>query len=151
MTKIKEKTFFVLEVDKKNKNFRVYSRLIVDKWRQSEKLKTEGFDIEYAVGENIDLKYEFVKDDLVVGVVTELYFEGNKLYAKARFKLNCINYDKIYNDSKFLDGCALVPKGKGAVKNQNIQEDYELYGFNLIKIEESSFIIDETELEKVKA
>jgi hypothetical protein len=143
---IKEKTFFILEVDKKNKNHRIYPRKIAQKWIDGK--PAEGYDIEWAV-EDIDLEYEFLKETLSCGVVAELFWgegaDSNKLYAKAKFKIEGPKAEEIYNNDKFnIDKLTIVPKGKGAVKNQTVQDDYELYGFNLILLEESSFIMEET-------
>ena len=49
-----------------------------------------------------------------------------------------------------LDSLAIVPKGKGSVKNQTVQDDYELYGFNLILLEDSAFAEDEKKKEVAK-
>jgi hypothetical protein len=70
--------------------------------------------------------------------------EGKKLFAVCQFKLEGESpfLEKINNEEDFLDKCAIVPKGKGAVKNQIVQDDYELYGFNLIWAHESSFVED---------
>ena len=45
---------------------------------------------------------------------------------------------------------AIVPKGKGSVKNQTVQSDYELYGFNLILLADSAFAKEEEEDKEVK-
>lgn len=139
---IKEKRFWVMKVDRKNKNHRIYQRPLVQRWLDSEKLKDEGFDIEFVIGES-DIDYEFLKEELSCGIVTKLELEGDDLYATARFKVEGPKAEIIYSDEKFFESVALVPKGKGAVKNQIVQDDYELYGFNLIKAEASSFKIEE--------
>lgn len=153
MTKIKEKTFFILEVDKKNKNHRVYPlKGVVEKWLEDPRFKNgEGIGIEYAV-EDTDLEYEFLKESEECGVVTKLYLEDNKLFATAKFKVEHPSTEKIYNDSKYIETLSLVPKGKGAVKNQAVQDDYELYGFNLVLSSESSFLeTEEKEKESANA
>ena len=48
----------------------------------------------------------------------------------------------LYSDESNLENYAIVPKGKGSVKNQEVQDDYELYGFNLILKKDSSFEYD---------
>lgn len=137
-----EKRFFIMEADKKNKNHRIFTEALLKAWANSEKLKGDapGFDIECAI-EDEEYDYEFLKDELNVGRVTKLELEGKKLYGTAQFKTEGDSpyLEKINNEEGFLDKCAIVPKGKGAVKNQIVQDDYELYGFNLIWAHESSF------------
>src|ERR1035437_2751501 len=140
MTQIKEKRFFVLEYDKKNKNHRIFTEPLLKNWCASDKLKESGYDIECAIDDG-EYDYDFIKDEFNVGRITKLEMEGKKLFATAQFKLDGeFPYLKEINEEEgFLDKCAIVPKGKGAVKNQIVQEDYELYGFNLILAHESSF------------
>jgi hypothetical protein len=142
MRQPKEKTFFVLEVDKKNKNHRIYTKSLVEGWLKNPKLKEEGFDIENGC-EDIELDYEFIHEPLSCGVVTNLFFEGNKLYADCKFKIEGDASEKINSEEDFLEKIALVPKGKGAIRNQVVQDDYELYGFMIILKEESPFIEEE--------
>lgn len=148
---IKEKRFLVMEADKKNKNHRIFTEQLLKSWANSEKLKTSGLDIECAI-EDDEYDYEFLKDELIIGRVTKLELEGKKLYATCQFKVEGESpyIAKINNEEDFLDKCAIVPKGKGAVKNQIVQDDYELYGFNLIWAHESSFI-EEAPAETTKA
>lgn len=145
MTKIKEKRFLVLEADKKNKNHRIFTEALVKTWCDSDKLKegASGFDIECAIDDD-EYDYEYVKDEFGLGRVTKLEMEGKKLFATCQFKIagDSPYIEKINNEESFLDICAIVPKGKGAVKNQIVQDDYELYGFNLILANESAFIED---------
>ena len=150
MSEIIEKRFFVLEADKKNKNHRIFSESLVKSWLDLPQLK-EGFDIECAI-EDIEFDYEYLKDELSVGRVTKLELEGKKLYATCKFKITGESsyIEKINNEKGFIDTCTVIPKGKGAVKNQIVQEDYELYGFNLVLAKESSFYEDvPEEAEKV--
>lgn len=148
---IKEKRFLVMEADKKNKNHRIFTEQLLKSWSNSEKFKTSGFDIECAI-EDDEYDYEFLKDELIIGRVTKLELEGKKLFATCQFKVEGESpyIEKINNEEGFLDKCAIVPKGKGAVKNQIVQDDYELYGFNLIWAHESSFV-EEAQAETVKA
>lgn len=156
--KIIEKTFKILEVEKKNKNHRNYPPAVIDGWMNNECLKNEdnkneGFDLEYAV-EDQDIYHEFTKGALSCGVVNKLEIKKGWLYATVRFKLpelcNKLT-EKIYNKELDLDKVAVVPKGKGSVKNQTVQDDYELYGFNLISLEESSFYDEEKKEVKAEA
>jgi len=148
MTKLKEKKFFILEADKKNKNHRTYPFDLINSWVESEKNTSgEGYDLEYALPD-LDLEYEFLKEEEVCGNVAKLVLEGKKLFAVIKFKTEGPYSEKIYGDDNFLDTVAIVPKGKGAVKSQIVQDDYELYGFNLILKEESSFLDEELKKEK---
>ena len=153
MTKIKEKRFLVLTADMKNKNHRIFTESLVKTWGDSEKLQdgAAGFDIECAIDDD-EYDYEYVKDEFVVGRVSKIEMEGKKLYATCQFKVDGDSkyIDNINNEEGFLDKCAIVPKGKGAVKNQIVQDDYELYGFNLIWASESAFA-EEVPAEAVKA
>lgn len=154
MAEIKEKRFLVLEADKKNKNHRIFTESLVKSWCQSEKIKegASGFDIECAIDDD-EYDYEYVKDEFSVGRVIKLEMEGKKLYATCKFKINGESsyIENINNEEGFLDKCAIIPKGKGAVKNQIVQDDYELYGFNLIWAKESAFAEDVPEAAEVKA
>lgn len=143
-----EKEIFILEADKKNKNHRTYPKSLVQRWVENSKLKKEGYDAEYAV-DDTDFEYEFLADGRVCGNVFELKLEGNKLIAKVKFKIDGPYADSIYGiegKEGLIDKISLVPKGKGAVKNQIVQDDYELYGFNVINASESSFADEETVL-----
>lgn len=152
-----EKEFAILELDKKNKNHRSYSTAIVNKWIEHESVNTEdensGFDIEYALEEQ-DIYHEFTKGSLKCGIVNKLRIENGILYGNARFVLpeacNGLT-EKIYNEEISLDDIAIVPKGKGSVKNQTVQEDYELFGFNMITLTESSFYEEEEQKENAEA
>lgn len=146
-----EKEFFILEVDKKNKNHRTYPKALVQRWIEDTRLKNPGYDIEFAVDDN-EFEYEHLQDVRVCGNVFELKLDGNKLMAKARFKIEGPYADSIYGaeakegaeeKKAIIETVSLVPKGKGAVKNQIVQDDYELYGFNLIQSSESSFADEE--------
>jgi hypothetical protein len=145
MTQIKEKRFLILEADKKNKNHRLFTEALIKTWCESDKLKEggAGFDIECAI-DDAEYDYEFIKDEFCVGRVVKLEMEGKKLYGTCQFKVSGEDayIEKINNEEGFLDICAIVPKGKGAVKNQIVQDDYEIYGFNLILANESAFIED---------
>jgi hypothetical protein len=74
--------------------------------------------------------------------VNGLRLSDGFLYGNVKFKLpeSCGNLtSEIYLEDSNLDLYAVVPKGKGSVKNQEVQSDYELYGFNLILKSDSSF------------
>lgn len=148
---VKEKTFMILDFEKKNKNHRTYPfEGVVEKWLEDERLKNEGgLPIEHAI-EDIDLEYEFIKESLECGSVVDLRVEKNKLYATAKFKVNHPLTEQLYKDQKFFDTLTLVPKGKGAIKNQIVQDDYELYGFNLVLAAESAFAEEEAPVKAEK-
>jgi hypothetical protein len=169
-----EKEYPILKIGKKNKNHRAYTETVVNPWVENSLNKSEnvneGYDLEYAIDEDDeerDIYKEFTLGVLSCGVVNRLRVdENNILYGTARFKLPsaCDGLTKkIYEGSNeteevegeaidFLDTLAIVPKGKGSVKNQTVQDDFELYGFNLILKEDSSFEFEkENEEEKVDA
>jgi hypothetical protein len=157
--KIIEKEYKILEIDKKNKNHRCYTKALVSIWVEDSLNFTEensGFDLEYAIDEEEDerdIYREYVSSSLSCGVVNNLKIKKGSLYANVKFKLPDSCYDltkKIYNKELELDSLAIVPKGKGSVKNQTVQDDYELYGFNLILLEDSAFAEDEKKKEVAK-
>lgn len=151
--KIIEKEFAILQVDKKNKNHRNYPTSVVNVWVENELNRSEdlnqGFDLEYAIDdeeEERDIYNEFTMGSLSCGIVNRLQLRNNVLYATVRFKLpqSCGNLtENFYEDESILNTIAIVPKGKGSVRNQTVQDDYELFGFNLIKVEDSSFVEEE--------
>ena len=141
-----EKEIFILETDKKNKNHRTYPKPLAQRWVEESKAKKDGYDVEFAV-DDTDFEYEFLADGRVCGNVFELKLDGNKLIAKVKFKIDGPYADAIYGTEEkegLINNLSLVPKGKGAVKNQIVQDDYELYGFNVINASESSFADEET-------
>tara|TARA_Y100000389_G_C17462440_1_gene522852 strand:- start:2987 stop:3493 length:507 start_codon:yes stop_codon:yes gene_type:complete len=154
-TKIVEKEFKILMIDSRNKNHRAYTSDVCTPWIENDINKSdnlnEGYDLEYAIddeseGLTRDIYNEFTLDSLSCGVVNGLRVDDNGfLCANVRFKLpsSCGNLTKeIYSADSNLDDYAVVPKGKGSVKNQEVQDDYELYGFNLILKKDSSFEYD---------
>ena len=155
--KVIEKEFKILEVGKKNKNHRTYPFSVVNSWLEMEKNNENNlFELEYAIdeidenGEVIerDVLNEFIVSSLSCGVVSNLRIDDNVLYATVKFKLPeyCNNLtEEIYKNDSVLDAYSVVPKGKGSVKSQTVQDDYELYGFNLILKEDSAFEYDEEE------
>lgn len=154
MSEIIEKEFKILMIDKKNNNHRAYPLSVVNKWIEQEKNIEEnlGFDLEYAIDneeEEIfrDIYNEFILESLNCGVVKNLRIdEENFLYATVKIKPPkfCENLtEEIYSNKLNIEDYAIVPKGKGSVKNQEVQDDYELYGFNLILKKDSSFEYEE--------
>lgn len=164
MSKIKviEKEFKILMIDSRNKNHRAYTHEVVKPWvdgdLNSPKETNEGYDLEFAIddeeeGLTRDIYNEFTLDSLSCGVVNGLTVRDGFLYANVKFKLpeSCGELtSQIYSKESDLDIYAVVPKGKGSVKNQEVQNDYELYGFNLILKSDSSFEYD-SESQEVEA
>lgn len=154
--KVIEKKFRILSVDKKNANHRAYTSEIVNKWINnpinSSENPNEGYSLEYAIDEEEDerdIYKEFISSSLECGIVRDLEIKDGVLYANVKLKLpeSCSNLtEKIYSNEISIEDIAIVPKGKGSVKNQTIQNDYELFGFNLILLEDSAFE-EEKELE----
>lgn len=144
MAEIKEKTFLALKADVKNKNHRTFTSSLCKSWCEHPRLKEgTGFDIECAIDDE-EYDYEHIKDELIVGRVINAFMDGQNFMVTCQFKLegDAPYLSNINNEEGFLDKCAVIPKGKGAVKNQVVQDDYELYGFNLIWAHESSFVED---------
>jgi hypothetical protein len=149
--KVIEREFKILMVDSRNKNHRAYTQDVVSPWIDSDtnspKGTNEGYDLEFAIdneeeGITRDIYNEFTLDSLSCGVVNGLRLSDGFLYGNVKFKLpeSCGNLtSEIYSEDSNLDLYAVVPKGKGSVKNQEVQSDYELYGFNLILKSDSSF------------
>jgi len=157
-TKVVEKEYKVLMIDSRNKNHRAYTEEVVNLWlsndlNNSENIN-EGYDLEFAIdnedeGVTRDIYNEFTLDSLSCGIVNNLKIKDGFLFASVRFKLpnSCSNLtSEIYSQDANLDLYAVVPKGKGSVKNQEVQNDYELYGFNLILKSDSSFEYDSEEV-----
>lgn len=154
--KVVEKRFKILSVDKKNANHRAYTSDLVNSWinnpLNNSESPNEGYSLEYAIDEEDeerDIYKEFVSSSLECGIVRNLEVVDGVLYADVKLKLpNSCNglTEKIYSNEISIEEVAVVPKGKGSVKNQTIQNDYELFGFNLILLEDSAFA-EETELE----
>lgn len=150
-----EKRFKILSVDKKNANHRAYTSELVNTWinnpLNNSKNINEGFSLEYAIDEDDnerDIYKEFVSSSLECGIVRNLEIVDGALYVDVKLKLpeSCNSLtEKIYSDEISIEEIAIVPKGKGSVKNQTIQNDYELFGFNLILLEDSAFA-EEAEL-----
>ena len=142
-----EKIYPILDCESRNKNYRFYPTDVVKKWfdllEQKIKDNAYGIDVEYALG-NEEIENEFLLEHLSCGVITKLELKGNKLFGTILFKQNELTKD-IYSGKINLDEITIVPKGKGSVRNQKVQDDYELYGFNLVKKEESSFAEEKEE------
>jgi hypothetical protein len=157
MSKIIEKEYKILKVDNKNKNFRAYTKEIVEGWIENQKQNEDeevinGYELEYAIdneeeGVFRDIYNDFILDSLSCGIVRNLriddkgYLVGLVSFKPPKFCNDLTG--EIYDKESDLEKYAIVPKGKGSVKNQEVQNDYELYGFNLIMKEESSFYYED--------
>lgn len=133
-----EKELFVMKVDEINKNFRKYPREIVQNW--IEKMDEYGYEVEFGVNmKSSDVQYEFIKSELMCGLVTKLSLEENELYATVKFFTQGPMSDDIYSGKVKLEECVIVPKGKAEVRDGLVQPNYKLYGFNLVHNSQSSF------------
>lgn len=157
MSQVIKKEYKILKIDNKNKNFRAYTKEVVEDWIENQKQSEEngvidGYELEYAIdneeeGVFRDIYNDFILDSLSCGIVRNLriddkgYLVGLVSFKPPRFCNNLTG--EIYSEEVDLEKYAIVPKGKGSVKNQEVQNDYELYGFNLIMKEESSFYYED--------
>ncbi len=141
-----EKEFFVLNIDVKNSNHRIYSEYLINDWIKNFQESDEELMIEYAIDlDEQTLKTEFVKETLHCGKIMNLRIlvleDGFKtLLAKAKFKIKGPFAEKM-QEANFFDDLTLVPKGKGQV-TEHIIHNYNLIGFNLINKELSPFITE---------
>lgn len=133
-----EKKFFILEVNRTNKNFRKYTDEVVESWIKN--MDDYGYEVEFGVGmKPSDIQYEFIKSELVCGLITELTLEGGILYGTVKFSTEGYRSDDIYSGKIDLNECVIVPKGKSEVRDGVVQKNYILYGFNLVHKSQSSF------------
>lgn len=137
-----ELEFFIMNLDSLNEKHRKYSSELAQEWiGDLNDKKIKFYEIEYAINQDEkNLKTEYIKKSLYCGVVTSLRIdEEKKLYAKAKFKINGDFADEMYNTPDYFKELTLVPKGKGKIVSNTVC-NYTLYGFNLIKSENSPFI-----------
>lgn len=144
------KTFEVLDTEKKSRTHRYYPIEVVSKWKEHEDiLSGQGIDLEYAV-EDQEIDNEFLTKSLSCGAVVDFGMKGSILTATVKFKQNDLTKN-IYEGKIDLDSLTVIPKGKGSVKNQRVQDDFELFGFNLVLCDESSFNEEKKENAEVNA
>lgn len=137
---ILEKDFFILVINEPNKNFRRYPEELVRNWIES--IDENGYDLEYAIDmKSKEIQYEYTNSELICGILTGLYIKDNSLYGKVRFYLEGYKSEELYNGKINLDDCVIIPKGKAEVRDGIVQKNYKLFGFNLVKKEQSSFVI----------
>lgn len=141
MNKIIEKEFFILKPDELNKNYRKYSFELVQKWIND--MDEYGYEVEFGIDfKSKDIQYEFIKTDLVCGLITKLYLDKeNILKGTVKFFTEGYKSDEIYSKKINLDECVLIPKGKAEVREGVVQNNYKLFGFNIVKKYQSSFVI----------
>jgi hypothetical protein len=149
MENIVEKDFFVLRADKINKHHRIYTKDLVKTWMETVNNNEMGVDIEYSIT-NEDLDFDYLKESQICGIVKKLYFKDDDLYCTAAFDIGNSAFEYFYNNENALSECTVVPRGKGTVRNQTVQDDYELVGFDLILQADSTYQLD-TEQKEVKA
>lgn len=139
---ILEKRFFILEIDKTNKNFRKYTREVVESW--IEKMDDYGYEVEFGVYlKPNEIQYEYIKSEMVCGLVTKLTIEDNVLYGDVKFSTEGHKSDEIYSGEIKLEECVIVPKGKSEVRDGVVQRNYTLFGFNIVHRSQSSFYFEE--------
>ena len=133
-----EKKFFILEVNKTNKNFRKYTDEVVNSWIQN--MDDYGYEVEFAAEmKPSDIQYEFIKSEIVCGLVTKLTIEEGTLYGTVKFSTEGFKSEEIYSGKLNLDDYVVVPKGKAEVRDGVVQKNYILYGFDLVHKSQSSF------------
>lgn len=138
-----EREFFILEINKTNKNFRKYPEDVVNSW--VENMDDLGYEVEFGVGmKPLDIQYEFIKSELVCGLLTEFRLEDGCLYGRVKFSTDGHKSQDIYSKKIELDECVIVPKGKAEVRDGIVQKNYRLYGFNLVHKNQSSFYFEKT-------
>ena len=138
--KIIEKEFFILKIGEPNKNFRKYPIELVNSWINC--LDENGYELEYAVdSKSKEIQYEYINSELVCGIITNLFIKKDDLYAKVKFYVDGFKSEEIYAKKINLDDCVVIPKGKAEVREGIVQNNYKLFGFNLVNKKQSSFVI----------
>jgi len=134
-----EKEFFILKVNEPNKNFRRYPLELVNTWIKN--IDENGYDLEYAVdAKSKEIQYEYTNSELVCGLVTKLKIKKNILYGNVKFFTEGYKSEEIYSNKINLDDCVIIPKGKAEVRDGIVQNNYKLFGFNLVNKNQSSFV-----------
>lgn len=140
--KILEKDFFILKINEPNKNFRKYTDDLVQNWINY--IDEFGYEVEYAIDfKSKDIQYEYINSDLTCGVLKSFSIRNNSLYGKVFFYLEGFKSEEIYSGKIDLDSCVIIPKGKAEIRDGIVQKNYKLYGFNLVRKNQSSFIFDD--------
>lgn len=144
-----EKEFFVMTVEEQNTKLRIYPKSIVQDWIDKlSKPDSEFYKIEYAINiKEEELTNMYINDSLYCGAVYQIELRGNKVYAKAKFKVKGNYADEMRNNPEFFDNLTIVPKGFGVVQDDKIT-NYELFGFNLVEKERSTFVSQDAETAK---
>jgi hypothetical protein len=134
-----EKEFFILKINEPNKNFRRYPLELVNTWIKN--IDENGYDLEYAIdAKSKDIQYEYTNSELVCGLITKLKIKKNILYGSVKFFTEGYKSEEIYSNKINLDDCVIIPKGKAEVRDGIVQNNYKLFGFNLVNKNQSSFV-----------
>jgi hypothetical protein len=137
--KIIEKEFFILKINEPNKNFRRYPLELIENWIKN--IDENGYDLEYAIdAKSKEIQYEYTNSELVCGLVTKLKIKDNNLYGNVKFFIEGYKSEEIYSKKINLDDCVIIPKGKAEVRDGIVQNNYKLFGFNLVNKNQSSFV-----------
>jgi len=137
--KIIEKEFFILKINEPNKNFRRYPLELIESWIKN--IDENGYDLEYAIdAKSKEIQYEYTNSELVCGLVTKLKIKDNILYGNVKFFIEGFKSEEIYSKKINLDDCVIIPKGKAEVRDGIVQNNYKLFGFNLVNKNQSSFV-----------
>lgn len=137
--RIIEKEFFILKINEPNKNFRRYPLELIESWIKN--IDENGYDLEYAIdAKSKEIQYEYTNSELVCGLVTKLKIKDNILYGNVKFFIEGYKSDEIYSKKINLDDCVIIPKGKAEVRDGIVQNNYKLFGFNLVNKNQSSFV-----------
>jgi hypothetical protein len=137
--KIIEREFFILKINEPNKNFRRYPLELIESWIKN--IDENGYDLEYAIdAKSKEIQYEYTNSELVCGLVTKLKIKDNILYGNVKFFIEGFKSEEIYSKKINLDDCVIIPKGKAEVRDGIVQNNYKLFGFNLVNKNQSSFV-----------
>ncbi len=137
--KIIEKEFFILKINEPNKNFRRYPLELIESWIKN--IDENGYDLEYAIdAKSKEIQYEYTNSELVCGLVNKLKIKDNILYGNVKFFIEGYKSEEIYSKKINLDDCVIIPKGKAEVRDGIVQNNYKLFGFNLVNKNQSSFV-----------
>lgn len=135
-----QKDLFILEIDKINRFNRMYPLDVVKQWIENIKNGSVPYykiEFSYDLDEN-NFFTEYVSDMYYCGHVTDIYVEDKKVYGKAKFMINNIILNKIYDDPTLLEELSLTPKGFSYISKNTVCQ-HELIGFNLINKKRSPF------------
>lgn len=120
--------FEALTLNVPNKNGRVYPRAVIEK--ELVRYKKEFIDERRAMVTTYN-NNSMVNLKDVVGIVTEAVIKDNKLMVKVE-TLDTLAFHSLLIDGKFNKDCFNVaPFGMATLKDNVVQDDYELIGFHI--------------------